>query len=303
MAHISVLLDEVIEGLALRANDRVVDATINGGGHSSAIMDRLGPDGVLVGIDADSTALDRARNKLHEAKATLHLVESNFRHLSSVLDSLELKEVDKILFDLGLSSNQLDEQESGEGRGFSFLREEPLTMTLSAEPETQTVTAFDVVNEWSEATLADILHGFAEERFARRIAQAIVTARETAPIETTTQLADTISRAIPRRFHRSRIHPATKSFQAIRIAVNDELNALTEALMAARERLADGGRVAVITFHSMEDRIVKRFFRDSQEQGFGEVLYKKPISPSPAEVLRNPRARSAKLRIFCKQVT
>jgi 16S rRNA (cytosine1402-N4)-methyltransferase len=296
MAHIPVLLHEAIEGMNLQATDVVVDATLGSAGHARAIADVLSEHGRLIGIDADRDALDRSRTMLENVKPHVDLVESNYRMLTSVLDTLGIARIDKALFDLGLSSVQLDESD----RGFSFRREFPLLMTLQTQPGSDEVTAHDVVNTWSEETLADIIFGFGEETFARRIAKAIVAERERAPIETTFALRDLVAEAIPRRFHRRGLHPATKTFQAIRIAVNDELGAIEEGLTAAWERLNPHGRIAVITFHSLEDRIVKRLFREQVRQHAGRLPAKRPITPSDEELRANPRARSAKLRIIEK---
>lgn len=295
--HTSVLLQETIDSLALKASDTVVDATLGGGGHGREILLRLEKDGTYIALDQDHDALLRTEATLPKGPATIHVVNANFRNLAQVLDELSIPIIDKALFDLGLSSDQLDQS----GRGFSFLRDEPLRMTMSTEESL--VTAEIVVNEWEEEHLADVLYGFGDERFSRRIAKSIVEARAQGPIKTTGQLAEIIAGAIPKRFQRRGNHPATKSFQAIRIAVNDELGALSEGLKAAWEHLNEGGRIAVISFHSLEDRIVKRFFHEQVAQGMARLLMKKPIVPTPAEILHNPRARSAKLRTIEKLPT
>lgn len=295
MAHISVLLHEVIEGMMLQPDDVVVDATLGSAGHAHAIAQQLSDKGRLIGIDADRDALTRSKSLLDGVAPKVDLVESNYRHLATVLDTLGIQTIDKALFDLGLSSVQLDESD----RGFSFRRDLPLVMTLEVDPTEDDVTAYDVVNTWSEESLTDIIYGFGEERFAKRIARAIVTTREAQPIESTFQLRDLVVDAIPKRFQKGH-HPATKTFQAIRIAVNDELGGIEEGLTAAWNRLNPGGRIAVISFHSLEDRIVKRLFREQVRQHAGRLPAKRPITPSVEELEQNPRSRSAKLRIIEK---
>lgn len=296
MTHQPVLLEEVIEGLNLRANDTVVDGTLGGAGHTRAIAEHLDESGTLIGIDADAKALVRAREKLRDVAPITHLVESNFRHLSSVLKKLSISEIDKVLLDIGLSSFQLEES----GRGFTFQKDEPLLMTFNESPQEDETTCYDIVNSWEEENIADVIYGFGEEKGSRAIAKAIVEARSSCAIETTKQLAEIVADAIPKKYHVRGIHPATKTFQALRIAVNDELGALTEGLHSAYEHLSSHGRIAVISFHSLEDRVVKRFFREHVDAGHGMLVTKKPITPTPAEVLKNSRARSAKLRIFEK---
>ncbi len=290
--HTSVFLDEAIKALAIQPTDTVVDATVGGAGHFAHLLSSLSSQGTLVGIDADRAALERARSLVKGAgHPTVHLVEDNFRNLELILDRLSLPAIDKSLFDLGWSGFQLKS-----GRGFSFQSDEPLLMTYRAG-ETET-TAATLVNTLSEEKLAELLHTFGEERFARAIAHSIVHARRHARILTTGDLVRAVSRATPPWYQRRRVHPATKTFQALRIAVNDELSALREGLAAALARTRAGGRIAVITFHSVEDRIVKTFFRDAAYAGKGMTLTRKPILPSRKEISLNRRARSAKLRIF-----
>lgn len=291
--HTPVLLQQVIDGLAVRPTDTVVDGTAGGGGHARVLLGLLGPEGKYIAIDADRAALAR----VHAAVGSdprVTLVHGNFRDIDGHLASVGIGAFDKLLLDLGLSSDQL---ETGV-RGFSFAKDEPLSMTLSDSPAAETTTAWHVVNNWSEQSLSDVLYGFGGERRARAIARAIVHRREERPIETTTELADLVASVVHRY---GRIHPATKTFQAIRIAVNDELGALKSVLTKALPMLHIGGRVAVITFHSLEDRIVKHTFRTWQEEGMGTVLTKRPIVGDTDEIRNNPRARSAKLRIFEKQ--
>lgn len=290
--HRSVLLHECIDSLAIQKDDVVVDATLGGAGHAREIASQLGTEGVLIGVDADEEAIQRAAPLLHGSAAAVHLIRSNFRHIGRELERIGIAEIDKAILDLGWSSFQLTA-----GRGFSFLTDEPLSM---AYDKSQAVTAYTVVNSWSEETLADIIYGFGEERFARRIAHAIVGRREEKAIETASELAEIVRGAVPAKARYGRIHPATKTFQAIRIAVNDELGALEEGLSSLWRRLASGGRIAVISFHSIEDRAVKRTFAQWEEAGEGKRITKKPIVPSEEELKENPRARSAKLRVIQK---
>ncbi len=291
--HESVLFQEVLENLAVRDSDTVVDATLGGAGHFRALLAKLSRHGALVGIDADADAIARAQEAADRAhtEARVVLAHDNFRNLANVLEAAGIASIDKALFDLGWSSFHLSS-----GRGFSFRANEPLYMTYG-EPE-GAETAADIVNSSPEETLADIFFTYGEEQFARAIARAIVRARKHAPILTTQALAEIIAEATPAWYQRRRLHPATKVFQALRIAVNDELGALREGLSAAMEKLAPAGRIAVITFHSIEDRIVKTMFRDAAHEGAGVLVTKKPILPTAGETKHNPRARSAKLRVF-----
>ena len=297
MAHVPVLLKEITEHLDIKEPDVVLDGTINGGGHSEIFCKKLGKKGVLVGIDNDSNALARAKKRLSESNCKIFLKQENFRNLDNVLDGLDIKKIDKALFDLGLSSDQLE----ASGRGFSFLRDEPLLMTFNPNPKETDLTAKEIVNTWEEENIADIIYGYGEERFARRIAKKIVEARKENPIETTKDLVEIIEKSIPARFRIGRkTHCATKTFQALRTAVNDEIRSAREGIEKAIERLNKGGRVAVITFHSIEDRMVKILFKEKQAEGVCTILTKKPMTPSEEETRANPRARSAKLRIIEK---
>lgn len=290
--HRSVLLQEAVESLALRADDVVVDGTLGGAGHARAIAERLSSKGVLVGVDADKDAIARAQIALAEAAPTVVLVNGNFRKLDALLRDNGIEFVDKVLLDLGWSSFQLTA-----GRGFSFLSDEPLSMAYAQE---QKLTAETIVNDWAESSIADILFGWGEERYSRRIAERIVKERAGKRIETARELADIIKAAVPSAYRFGRLHPATKSFQALRIAVNDELGALEQGLEAAWSVLRPEGRFAVITFHSIEDRIVKRRFASWAQEKQGELVTRKPIAPSEEELAVNPRARSAKLRVIKK---
>lgn len=294
--HISVLMDETIEGLDIKDNDIIIDGTINGGGHAHAIAQRLSSKGILIGIDQDSTGLALSKERLADVEPTVHLVHANTDTLDDILDELSITTFDKLLLDLGWSSNQFENPK----RGFSFMHDGPLTMTLSDNPETALFTAHDIVNDWSEESLFDIIKGYGEERFSGRIARAIVEARNESEITGTLQLAEIIKAAVPGKFKNGALHPATQTFQALRITVNDEMNVLKTILEKAFDRLAPNGRLVIISFHSIEDRIVKHFFRNKKQEGLATVLTKKPITASQEELLENRRSRSAKLRILQK---
>lgn len=296
VAHTPVLLEATLSALAPLPGDAFIDATVGGGGHAYAIGERLRPGGRLLGIDADPEALAEAAARLHPFGDTVALASGNFADLGAIAARHGFASVQGILFDLGVSSLQLG---SGE-RGFSFREEGPLDMRLSPE---QSLTAADIVNTLPPTELASLLYRLGEEPRSRRIARAIIAHR---PIATTTELARVVADAIPRQG--ARLHPATKTFLALRLAVNDELANLEAALEQAVDLLAPGGRLAVISFHSLEDRIVKRFFRreagvdaDAPEAAPVDeprlrLLLRKPIVPTAAEVAANPRSRSAKLR-------
>ena len=294
--HTPVLLQEVLDGLSIENRDTILDATLNRGGHSIAFCS-VAKNLEIIGLDADSEAVAAATEAFEKSgkkSCKYTFVVSNFRRLDSVLDKLNISGVNKILFDLGLSSDQLNSS----GRGFSFKGNEPLNMAFDGGGSD--ITAEIVVNEWEEGNIADILHGFGEERFGRRIARSIVEARDEKRITTTKQLVDILQKAIPTRHREGKLHYATRTFQALRIAVNDELGALTEGLDKGYGKLKAGGRMAVISFHSLEDRIVKRFFKEKERGEGSMIITKKPITPSEDEVKKNPRSRSAKLRILKK---
>ena len=290
--HETVLLHEAVEALAIEPTDTIVDATFGAGGHAKEALSRLGEQGHYIGIDIDETALGHPLNEL----GNVTLLQGNFRELKNLLASADITQVDGVMADLGWRMEHF----SGNGKGFSFRLDEPLLMTLG-DPEVYPFTARDIVNEWDEAVVADIIFGYSEDRFARRIAKRIVEARSAAPIETSMQRADIVYQAVPAVARRGKIHPATKTFQALRIAVNEELQVLEEFIANSLSVLKPGGRLAIITFHSLEDRIVKHVFRQTAQEEQGTVLTKKPIVPSSEELAENPRARSAKLRIFQKQ--
>ena len=291
--HISVLLHESIEALDIHTSDVVVDATLGGAGHSALIAGKLDASGMLVGFDLDHDAIERARTSLSGSACRTELVEANFRTMGSALAAREIGNIDKALFDLGWSSFQL-----AVGRGFSFQKDEPLLMTYASTIDENTLTAATIVNEWEEESISDVLYGWGEERYSRRIAQAIVNRRADMPFTTSKELADFIKASVPAAYRYGRIHPATKTFQALRIAVNDELGSLTEGMQAAWKVLSVGGRIAIISFHSIEDRMVKQQFVAWEKEGAGKRITKKPIIAGAQELSQNPRARSAKLRVI-----
>ncbi len=302
--HYSVMLEECLQGLNINPAGTYIDGTLGMGGHSEAILQRL-TTGHLFSIDRDQRAIARAGARLAPYVGKFTLIHGNFRDLGDILDQRGLHQVDGMLFDLGVSSPQLDEIE----RGFSYMADAPLDMRMD---ESEGLTAADVVNEWSEDRLRRILYDFGEERYAPRIAAAIVRSREKAPIRTTLELVDIIRGAMPAAALREKQHPAKRSFQAIRIAVNDELEAISQMLDAAVNHLRPGGRLAVISFHSLEDRLVKNAIQSRVKGctcpreapvctcGFVQTLRpisRKPILPSEKELEENPRSRSAKLRV------
>ncbi|MCK5059714.1 MAG: 16S rRNA (cytosine(1402)-N(4))-methyltransferase RsmH [Candidatus Pacebacteria bacterium] len=299
MAHISVLCKEIVEFLDARPGQVFLDGTVGNGGHASVFAPLLGKHGIYIGLDRDSASIKRAQEVLVKTplkKLLLH--KEDFRHLDRVLHEESIESVDRILFDLGFNSDQLELS----GRGFSFLKDEPLLMTYENDPNVSDLTAWEIVNRWSEKDIADVLFTFGEERFARRIARAVVTQREEKPIGKTLELVSVIESAVPISYRVRKIHCATKTFQALRIAVNDELNALSEGLSKGFKALSQGGRMAVISFHSLEDRIVKNFFRDRGKEKKGSVITKKPVVAEKKEREINPRSRSAKLRVFLKTI-
>ena len=285
--HQSVLLEETIDWLQPRpeVGFRALDCTLGAGGHAFVLLERSSPDGHLIGLDADPAALERVAERLAPFRERIRLVHANFGELSSI----QMEPRHAIVFDLGLSSPQLDSS----GRGFSFRFDEPLDMRF--DPSSSQPTAADVLNTSSQSELEKIFWDYGEERRGRRLAQVVVQRRTTAPFERTGDLVAAVTQAVGPQ--RGRIHPATRAFQALRIAVNDELGALERGLDAALTNLAPGGRLAVISFHSLEDRIVKWRMRGWAEAGQVQVLTRKPQVPSESEVARNPRARSAKLRV------
>ena len=306
--HVSVLLDECIEALNIQPDGIYVDGTLGGAGHSYHIAEKL-TTGRLIGIDRDPIALEAAGKRLEPLKDRVTLVHSNFCQMAKVLDDFGITGVDGILLDLGVSSPQLDDG----ARGFSYMADAPLDMRMDSG---DALTADTVVNTWSYEELKRILYDYGEERYAPAIAAAIVRRRETAPIRTTLELVDVIRSAMPPAALREKQHPAKRTFQAIRIAVNDELGSVSRAMEAAIPRLNPGGRLAVITFHSLEDRIVKSAMANAAKGCVCPpefpvcvcgrtpqvtVLTRKPIVSGEEELARNPRARSAKLRVCEKR--
>ncbi|MEO7596833.1 MAG: 16S rRNA (cytosine(1402)-N(4))-methyltransferase RsmH [Candidatus Paceibacterota bacterium] len=303
--HRSVLLNEIIEGLNLGENSEVkriiIDGTFGGGGHSSEICKRYKNIKILA-LDQDKSAFEKAKSKFNGGKfktnkCDIVFINENFRNIDKAIKEEGIEKVDGIILDLGLSTDQLENSE----RGFTFLKDEPLLMTMKENPGDEDLTATDIVNHWREENLADIIYGYGEEKQSRRIAKGIVDHRQKghrAKIETTFQLVKIIEEAIPAKWRKGKIHFATKTFQALRIAVNDELGALSEGLDKGFKSLKVGGRMGVISFHSLEDRVVKRFYKLKEEEGVAKIVNKKVITSGESEIKSNPRARSAKLRII-----
>ncbi len=304
--HTSVLLQECIDGLNIKEDGIYVDGTLGGAGHSSEICKHLSERGRLIGIDQDENAILTATERLKSYSAKIDIVRDNFVSFKSIMGRLEIPGVDGILLDLGVSSHQLDTAE----RGFSYMKDAPLDMRMDQRQEK---TAKDIVNVYSEKALIDILKIYGEERFASQIARNILAARVIKPIETTQELVAILDRSIPGKFKATGGHPAKRTFQAIRIELNQELEVVKTALKDMIEGLNDGGRLCVITFHSLEDRIVKQSFKDAEDvctcpQDFpmcicgnvskGKVVTRKPVLPTKEELEVNPRSKSAKLRIF-----
>lgn len=305
--HVSVLLEECIEALNIKKQGYYVDCTMGGAGHSSHIVSKLNNDGRLIGIDQDTDALNAAREKLKDYNNVIY-VHNNFHNIYDILEELNIEKVDGILMDLGVSSYQLD---AGE-RGFSYMQDAPLDMRMNRD---KAFSAYDVINDYSEEDLYRIIKDYGEERFSKRIASFIVKRRNEKPIETTLELVDIIKAAIPAKARRDGPHPAKRTFQAIRIEVNGELEILDKAIADSVKKLNSNGRLAIITFHSLEDRIVKNKFRDLEnpckcpkefpicacgKKPMVKVLSRKAIAPTDEEIEVNPRSRSAKLRVLEK---
>ena len=310
MNHIPVLLEEVLEYLNPKPNKNFVDCTFGSGGHAAAILEKTKPDGKLLGIDLD---INLFKTKAAEIKYQISpptadplkaekinnrliLVQNNFANLKKIVKENNFKSVNGVLLDLGFSSWQMEKS----GRGFSFRKNEPLKMSYKLQITNYELTAEYVVNVWLEKELVKIFQEYGEERFSRRIAKKICEERKIKAIRTTFQLVEIIRRAIPSRFRHQRIHCATRVFQALRIIVNDELNNLKKVLPQAVEVLEPNGKIAVISFHSLEDRIVKHFFKEQSKLGKLKIITKKPIIPTSKEVEKNSRSRSAKLRVAMK---
>lgn len=291
--HITVFRNEAVDALRIKPDSTIVDATVGSGGHTQHIVSKLGKQGRFVGIDADSSAINTL--VLSNTEARTHLTVGNFRDLKNILGKLHISNIDGIIADLGWRIEQF----TGSKKGFSFTVDEPLHMTYG-DPELYLFDASDIVNGWEREDIENVIKGYGEERYFRKIAQAIVEERAREPIRSSGTLARVISEAVSPAYRNGKIHPATKTFQALRIAVNDELEALTQFIQQAIEILRPGGRLAIITFHSLEDRIVKHAFKDAAHDGRGVVVTKRPMVPSDEELKTNRRARSAKLRIFEK---
>ena len=303
--HVSVMLGEVLDALDVKPHGSYLDCTLGGGGHAKAIAQRLVVDGLIVGIDRDDEAIHAAEENLSDVTCTVKIARGNFGELDKILDGLNVGELDGILFDLGVSSHQIDTAQ----RGFSYMKDSPLDMRMDRR---QSLTAFDVINNYDEARLAKIFHDYGEERFSKRVAAAVCRERKTSPIDTTGELVRIVEQTVPRTKNGG--HPAKRIFQAVRIEVNGELEILSGALKSAIDRLKIGGRLAVITFHSLEDRIVKDTFKLAAQgcicpKNFPvcvcnhkpevKILGKAKI-PTVAEIESNSRAKSAKLRVVEK---
>ena len=311
--HTSVLLKESVEGLNLEKNPQslasgnnlvVVDGTFGGGGHSIEILKNY-QNVKVIGIDQDKSAWDKAKDKFVGLEDRITFVNGNFRDIKEIVETSGVghrdsrcptPEVDGVLLDLGLSSDQLENS----GRGFTFMKDEPLFMTMKANPSSEDLTVQDIVNNWSEENIANIIYGYGEERFSRRIARLIVEARKVKKIKTTFELVEIIKNAVPKKFQKGKINPATKTFQALRMAVNDELNTLEFGLSGGFDILKIRGRMSVISFHSLEDRIVKNFYKKKVAEGKAKLINKKIITAGIEELKTNNRSRSAKLRVLEK---
>ena len=287
--HIPVMKEEVVEYLNCRPGRVYVDCTVGEGGHAKEILKRSGPDGVLVGIDQDSRVLEIAEKNLSEYRGRTFFVNSNFFNMDNILKELKIERVDGILFDFGLSSFQMDDP----ARGFSFDKDGPLDMRMSDKVVRD---AGYLVNTLDEKRLRDIIFTYGEERWAKKIANFIIRTRERERIDSTSKLSGIVKRAVPRKAWPAKTHVATRTFQALRIAVNNELDIIRKTMPVAIDLLGSGGRICSISFHSLEDRIVKNVFRDRGRTGNFSVLTSKPVVPSDEEVHSNPRSRSAKMR-------
>jgi len=290
--HIPVMMEEVLDYLDLGPGKIIVDATAGTGGHSEAILEKISPGGRLIAIDRDEESLEVCRGRLKDFSGAVDFVRANFVDIDSVLGDLGIQKVDGILFDLGISSYQMDDAE----RGFSFQKEGPLDMRMDRAAR---ISAYDLVNNLNEDEISALLWNFGQERWHNRIAQMLVQEREKQPVSTTRQLADIVRRSIPYRYRYAhhRIHPATRTFQAVRIAVNAELETLEDAVRKGVLSLAKGGRICVISFHSLEDRVIKFAFRRLASEGTIDIVTVKPLVPRWSEIKANPRSRSSKLRV------
>lgn len=292
--HKPVLLKEIVSSLNLSKNFILVDGTFGGGGHSLQIL-KENSETKIIAIDQDVDTFVKFKKNFKIDKR-ISFFNTNFKNIKEVLEKEKIKKVDGIILDLGFSSDQLENS----GRGFSFQRNEPLLMTLKNNPKKDDLTALNIVNEWSEDSLKKIIYGYGEEKFSYKIAAGIVQAREKKEIKTTLDLVQILEQVLPTKYKKQKIHFATKTFQALRIAVNDELRILAEALENNFAVLKKGGRLSVISFHSLEDRIVKRFFKEKEKNKEAVLINKKIIIATEDEIKNNPRSRSAKLRILEK---
>lgn len=293
MVHIPVLQKEVIKFLDPRPNENFVDCTFGEGGHSLALLKKTKPNGKILAIEIDPELYKKGIIQKKKFGERLILVNDSFANLENIIKKMKFQKIKGILFDLGISSWHLE----CAGRGFTFKKNEPLLMRYDGKSNSQALTAYKIVNEWKKEQIEKILREYAQERFAKKIAKEIEKARSEKPIETTFQLVEVIKKAIPPSRQKRKIHFATKVFLALRMATNEELENLKKGLMQALNVLERGGKIAVISFHSTEDRIVKNFLKEKERLGEIKILTKKPIVPSFREVLKNPRSRSAKLRV------
>ena len=307
MTHIPVLKNESIEGLNIQSGDILIDGTLGGGGHTFEIIKIFGSGVKIIGLDFDKDSIGRTKSLIGDLDHDVIYRTIGFQEMDKVLDELNIMHVDGILLDLGISSFQLEVA----GRGFSFLKDEPLLMTMKkpvcphesgaeGDPDDYILTAEEIVNNWEEESISDIIYGYGEERYSKKIAKAIIEARKQKKIKTTFDLVEIIKGAVGGHYKKIKIHSATRTFQALRIAVNSELKNLEEVIQNGFHHLAHGGRMVIITFHSLEDRIVKHAFKKLKEEGYANLITKKPIIPSDSEININPRSRSAKLRIIEK---
>jgi 16S rRNA (cytosine1402-N4)-methyltransferase len=292
MIHKPVLQEEVLEYLDPKPNENFIDCTVGQGGHARLLLEKTAPKGVILGIDQDPKQIENCRKQLHDLKERIVLVNDSYANLKKIVRENRFGQIHGILIDLGMSSWQLEES----GRGFSFLKDEPLVMAYGQGG----LTAEQILNKWPAEDLEFIFEEYGEERFSRRIARKILEARKIRPIETTFQLVEIINKAMPARYRFGKVHFATRVFQALRIAVNGELENLKNVLPQAIEVLEGGARLAVISFHSVEDRIVKNFLREKSREGMIKILTKKPVTAGTEETGKNPRSRSAKLRAAIK---
>ncbi len=296
MTHIPVLKDESIDGLNIQPGDIVVDGTLGGGGHTFEIIKQFGPKVKIIGLDFDKEAISRAETLIGDIPHNTVFRTIGFQDMDKVFEELKIDKVNRILLDLGLSSFQLETAQ----RGFSFQKDEPLLMTMKKNPGEEDLTAHQIVNNWEEESLESIISGFGEEKYSRKISKAIVEAREEKEIKTTFDLVKIIEDTVGKQYARMRIHPATRTFQALRIATNSELQNLEKVIEKGFNHLAPKGRMAIISFHSLEDRIVKHEFIRLKKEGYANVITKRLIVPNDSEIISNPRSRSAKLRIIEK---